>query len=230
MKNISVILIDDNELLREGVKEIIDRQPDIEMIATFVNGKKSLAKICKLKPDVMLLDLSITNKNNIKFMQSIMRKSPETKVIVMDVVPIQKDILQYIEAGVSGFILKDTTKDFLIKTIRSVADEDKILPSNLTRSLFSQIVENEINQVETARLINKVAMTKQEQEIVLQIAGGMTNKDIAQKHNVSVAKVRGHVQNILEKMILNTQIQSAIFAPPDEEINTTADSNHSNGE
>ena len=213
MKNISVILIDDNELLREGVKEIIDQQPDIKMIATFVNAKKSLAKICELKPDVMLLDLSLTHKNNIKFLQSVMKKCPKTKVIVMDVVPIQKDILQYVESGVSGFILKDTTKDYLIKTIRSVADEDKILPSNLTRSLFSQIVDNDANQVATSRMIQTVSMTKLEREIVLLIADGLTNKEIAQKLNLSAYIVKSHVHNIFEKMILNTQIQFAMNNP-----------------
>ena len=230
MKKICVILIDDNQLLREGITEIIEQQPDIKMIATFGSCKKVLTKVCDLKPDVLLLDLSITNKNNLIFMKSIMKKCPKTKVIVMDVVPIQKDILQYIEAGVSGFILKDTTSDDLLKTIRSVADEEKILPSNLTGSLFSQIVENEVNQVEASKLIKTLSMTKQEREIVLLITDGLTNKEIAQKLHLSAYTVKSHVHNILEKMVLNTRIQSAIYAPTSEDMDTTASSTPPNSD
>ena len=224
MKKIDVILINDNRCLREGITEIIERQPDLKIMASFGENKKALKKVYDLDPDVLLLDIGLPNQNSLLFIKSLMKKCPEIKVIVMDIVPIQKDILQYIEAGVSGFILKDTTSDDLLKTIRSVAHEEKVLPSNLTGSLFSQIIDNEANQVGTSKLIQTIRMTKREQEIVLLIADGLTNKEIAQKLHLSASKVKSHVHTILEKMVLNTRIQFAIYAPLSENDNTTADS------
>ena len=216
MKNICVILIDDDKHLRNGITEIIEQQPDIKMIATFGNCKKALTKVCGLKPDVLLLDLYLQSQKTIPFMKSIMKKCPEIKVIVMDIVPINEEIIQYVEAGVAGFILKDATSEDLLKTIRSVANEENVLPSSLTGTLFSQIVENEVNRAEISKLIKKVALTKQEKEIVLLIADGMTNREIAQKLNLSAYLVKSHVHNILEKMILNTQIQISMFTPLNE--------------
>ena len=216
MKNICVILIDDDKHLRNGITEIIEQQPDIKMIATFGNCKKALTKVCGLRPDVLLLDLYLQSQKTIPFMKSIMKKCPEIKVIVMDIVPINEEIIQYVEAGVAGFILKDATSEDLLKTIRSVANEENVLPSSLTGTLFSQIVENEVNRAEISKLIKKVALTKQEKEIVLLIADGMTNREIAQKLNLSAYLVKSHVHNILEKMILNTQIQISMFTPLNE--------------
>ena len=226
MKIINIILIDDNILLREGITEIIDQQPDMKMLATFGESNKALTKISDMKPDVLLLDLGLPNHNSLIFMRSLMRKCPDIKVIVMDIVPIQKDILQYVEEGVSGFILKYATSDHLLNTIRSVANDEKVLPANLTESLFSQIVNSEVNQLKTSNLIQKVFLTKQEREIVLLIAEGLTNKEIVQKLNLSANTVKNHIHNILEKMVLNTQIQFAIYAPPSEDINITDSRNH----
>ena len=224
MKKIGVILINDNRLLRRGITEIIEQQPDLKIMASSGEKKKALKKVCDLKPDVLLLDFGLADQNSLLFIKSLMKNSPETKVIVMDIVPIQKNILQYVEAGVSGFIIKDATSDDFLKTIRSVANEEKVLPSNLTGSLFSQIIDNEANQVGTSKLIQTVRMTKREQEIVLLIADGLTNKEVAQKLHLSVSKVKSHVHTILEKMVLNTRIQFAIYAPLSENDNTTAGS------
>ncbi|MFC1552049.1 response regulator [Candidatus Latescibacterota bacterium] len=221
MKKICLILIDDNPLLREGIAAIIEQQPDLEIMATFERSKKTLKKICDLKPDVLLLDLSLPN-NNLIFMKNLIKKCPDIKVIVMDIVPIQAEILQYVETGVSGFILKDATSDEFLKTIRSVANDDKVLPSNLTESLFSQIVNNEINLLETSKLIHAVRMTKQEREMVLLIADGLSYKEIAQELQLSVYEVKNHVQDILEKMVLITRIQFDIYNPLFDDINTTA--------
>ncbi len=225
MKNISLILIDDNRLLREDITNIIEKQPDLNMMAAFGNSSKALSKICKMKPDVLLLDLGVPTQNSLMLMKSLLKKCQEIKVIVMDIVPIQEDILQYVEAGVSGFILQDATSDEVLKTIRSVANEEKVLPSNMTGSLFSQIIDNEVNQLAAPKMIQKVCMTELEREIVILIADGFTNKEIAQKLHLSAFKVKSNVHAILEKMVLNTRIQFAIYALPSEDIITTASSN-----
>lgn len=224
MKKIGLMLIDDNRLLREGITEIIEQQPDLKILAALGESKKALEKVCDLKPDVLLLDLGLPNQNSLLFMKSLIKKCPKTKVIVMDIVPIQEDILKYVEAGVSGFILKDATSDDFLKTIRSVANEDKVLPSHLTESLFSQIIDHEVTQLKTSELVESIRMTKREREVVVLIADGLTNKEIAQKLHLPVYEVKSHIHNILDKMVLNIRIQFAIYDTPKEGIVTTASS------
>jgi DNA-binding NarL/FixJ family response regulator len=146
----------------------------------------------------------------LNFVKSLKNENHEIKVIVMDLVPIQEDILRFVEAGVSGFILKDATIAEFTKTIRSVAGGEKVLPPNLAGSLFSQIIDSGIKELGPSKLIQSVKMTKREREIVELIAEGLANKEIAYKLNLSIYTVKSHVHNILEKMALNTRVQIAI--------------------
>lgn len=160
----------------------------------------------------MLLDLGLSNQDSLELVKSLKEEYPDVKVIVMDLVPIQEDILRFVEAGVSGFILKDATVAELTKTIRSVDGGEKVLPSILTGSLFSQIMDYGVKELSPAKLIQSVRMTKRECEIVELIADGLANKEIAHKLNISIYTVKSHVHNILEKMALNTRVQIAIHA------------------
>jgi len=161
---------------------------------------------------VMLLDLGLPDQNTLELVKSLKAKFPKTRVIVMDLVPIQADILRFVKAGVSGFILKDATTADFMRTIRSVAGVDKILPPHLTGSLFSQIIDNGVKELGPSKLTQSVGMTKREREIVELIAEGLANKEIAYKLSLSVYTVKSHVHNILEKMALNTRVQIAIHA------------------
>ncbi len=230
MKEIRLILIDDNKLLRKGITDIIEQRPDFKILATFENCDNALTKVCKLKPDVLLLDLCLPDRSSLVFLKSLRKKCPEIKVVVKDIIPIQREIFDYVEAGISGFILKDAPLEDFLETIRSVAGGEKVLPEGMTKSLFSVIIDHATKKYSVSKLINTIRMTKQEREIVLFIADGLTNKEIGQKLHLSAFKVRGHVHNILEKMVLNTQIQFEIYASPDDNVTTTSGSIPSNDE
>ena len=219
MKKIRLILIEDNRLLREGIYAMLKKEPDINVVAAFGDGESDLGsnKISGLKPDIVLLDLGLPSQNSLELVKSLIVESPATKVIVMDLIPIQEDILRFVEAGVSGFILKDATVAEFLKTIRSVAGGEKVLPSNLTESLFSQIIDSGVKEMSHPKLIQSVKMTKREREIVSLIAEGLANKEIAFKLNLSIYTVKSHVHNILEKMALNTRVQIAIHSYSNEE-------------
>ena len=219
MKKIRLILIEDNRLLREGIYAMLKKEPDINVVAAFGDGESDLGsnKISGLKPDIVLLDLGLPSQNSLELVKSLIVESPATKVIVMDIIPIQEDILRFVEAGVSGFILKDATVAEFLKTIRSVAGGEKVLPSNLTESLFSQIIDSGVKEMSHPKLIQSVKLTKREREIVSLIAEGLANKEIAFKLNLSIYTVKSHVHNILEKMALNTRVQIAIHSYSNEE-------------
>ncbi len=224
MKEIRLLIIEDNRLLREGLKATIEIQPGFSVETAPGNGENVLKIIGTQKPDVLLMDISLPEHDNVDFMISLRAQFPDIKIIMMGLVPIQEEVLQFIEAGVSGFILKDATGDVFFETIRSVAEGEKVLPSNLTKSLFSIIVDQGIKQYGASKLIESVRMTRREREVVALIADGFSNKEIGDKLNLSTFTIKSHVHNILEKMSLNTRVQIAIYAHSSEDYNKTAGS------
>ncbi len=191
---------------------MLKKEPDINVIAAFGDSDFALDKISELKPDIVLLDLGLPNQNTFELVNTLKNEFDDVKVIVMDLVPIQEDIRRFVEAGVSGFILKDATIADFTRTIRSVSEGKKVLPPTMADSLFSQIVDYGVKELGPSKLSQSVKMTKREREIVELIAVGLANKEIANKLNISIYTVKSHVHNILEKMTLNTRVQIAIHA------------------
>ena len=143
IKKIRLLIIEDNRLLRDGILSILKPHKDIVVIAASGDGKDTLVKIKQLKPNVVLLDLGLRSQNSLHVVEIVKKDFPEAKIIVMDLAPVQADILQYVKAGANGFILKDASlNDFLI-TIRTVSEGATVLPPLLVDSLFSQIVDHE---------------------------------------------------------------------------------------
>jgi len=211
-RRIRILLIEDNRLLREGLTVMLKKQPDMDVVATVGNGENILEILRKYKPEVLLLDLGLRDRSSLNLVKIVKKKSPSAKIIVMDLIPMQDDVFKFVQAGVSGFILKDATVTDFLKTIRSVAKGIQVLPSNLTGSLFSQIVDHAINGSKPSVLLDSVRMTKRERQVIELISEGHTNKEIAQKLHLSTYTVKSHVHNILEKLALNTRVQIAKFA------------------
>jgi two-component system, NarL family, response regulator DegU len=223
MKKIAILVIEDNRLLRDGIASILKKQPDMHVVATFGNGENILMMMDKFKPDLVLLDLGLRNQNSMQVVLLLKKHFPDTKIIVMDLIPLQTDVFEFVQAGVSGFILKDASIAEFLKTIRAVYQGKQILPPHLTGSLFSQIVEHAINGSKPSAIIESVRMTKREKQVIELIADGSTNKEIAQKLHLSTYTVKSHVHNILEKLALNTRVQIAKHAHLSDSYNTAMD-------
>lgn len=207
---IRVIIIEDNRLLREGIKAMLKKEPDINVVAEFGDSDFVPDKISKLNSDVILLDHGLPNQNSLELVKYLQVKYNNVKVIVMYLFPFQEDTLRFIDAGVSGFILKEATVSEFTNTIRIVASGEKVLPTTMAESLFSQIMDYGIKILGTEELVQSVRMTNREREIVALISDGLANKEIANVLNISVYTVKSHVHNILEKMALNTRVQIAV--------------------
>jgi len=202
---------------------MIKEQYDLKVVAALGVNENNFQKISSLKPHIALLDLGLRTQNSLQVVKSVMKKFPGTKLIVMDIVPVQEEILEFVQAGVSGFILKDATVDDFLRTIRSVAQGNKVLPPHLTDSLFSQIVERALTGTNKAGLLKSVRMTKREKQVIELIADGLTNKEIAQNLHLSTYTVKSHVHNILEKLALHTRVQIAKYAHTTEDFKMIAD-------
>lgn len=212
MNKIKIILIEDNRLLREGIAVLLKKQADMSVVTTVGNGENILALIDKLKPSIVLLDLGLRSQNSLQIVKLIKLNYPLTKIIVMDLIPLQEDVFEFVQAGVSGFMLKDISVAEFLKTIRDVFKGAQVLPPHLTGSLFSQIINHAINGLPNTVINDSVQMTKRERQVIELIANGDTNKEIAQKLHLSTYTVKSHVHNILEKLALSTRVQIAKHA------------------
>jgi two-component system NarL family response regulator len=223
MKKIRLLLIEDNRLLLDGILSILKPHKDILIIAASGNGKSTITKIRKFKPNVILLDLGLRSQNSLHVVEIVKKDFPDAKIIVMDLAPVQADILQYVKAGANGFILKDASlNDFLI-TIRTVANGSTVLPPLLVDSLFSQIVDYAVREG-NSKLNEAVKMTKREREVIELLSKGLTNKEIAQKIHVSLYTVKSHIHNIMEKLALHTRLEIANYSYTGETLKTIAKS------
>ena len=214
MKKIRILLIEDNRLLREGLTAMLKEQPDIRIVASAGNSD-AMQKWRRLRPSVVLLDVGLRSLSSLRLVKLVKKNTPDAKVIVMDLAPVQTELMEYVRAGVSGFVLKDATFDDFLKTIRSVAKGAKVLPSVLTGSLFSQIVEH-VALKKKGNPFKSVKMTSREREVVVLIAEGLSNKEIAGRLNLATDTVKSHVHNILEKLALHTRLEIASYAHADD--------------
>jgi DNA-binding NarL/FixJ family response regulator len=223
MNKIRLLIIEDNRLLRDGILSILKPHKDIVIIAASGDGKNSLVKIKDLKPNVVLLDLGLRSQNSLHVVEIVKKDFPEAKIIVMDLAPIQSDILQFVKAGANGFILKDASlKDFLI-TIRAVAEGSTVLPPLLVDSLFSQIIEFAVKEGKP-KLKESVRMTTRERDVIGLLSEGMSNKEIGQKIHISTYTVKSHIHNIMEKLALHTRLEIANYTYNDNTLDTVSKS------
>ena len=161
-------------------------------------------------PNVVLLDLGLEKINSLQLMALLKQELPAAKIIAMDILPDNVDIVEFVKAGGSGFILKNAPREDWIKTIKVVATGAKVLPPVLTQSLFTEIIELVLKSGEGIPP-DSIQFTSRERQVVNLIAKGLSNKEIAEKLHIATFTVKSHVHNILEKMELNTRLQVASF-------------------
>ena len=206
---ISVALIEDNRLVREGISALLSQLPGFKVVAAGSSGGTALLR--DVNPRVVLLDLGLRNGDSLRIAESVRKDFPDSKVIVMDLLPVHEEIVEFVNAGVSGFIMKDATLEDLVSTIRSVAAGANILPPQMTGSLFSQIARDAVSRGRP-RALEAVRMTPREREVINLIAEGLSNKGIAQQLHIATHTVKSHVRNIMEKLTLHTRLQLAAYA------------------
>jgi DNA-binding NarL/FixJ family response regulator len=212
MARTRVLLIEDNRLLREGIAAMLDGSGEFEVVALSEDGDavRQLKELDK-SPDVVLLDLGLEKANSLELMAQLRAELPEVRVIAMDILPERVDIVEFVEAGGSGFILKSASSQDYVDTIKAVAKGEKVLPAVLTASLFTQIVDSAL---ESGKGIpdSAIQLTNREKEIVDLISEGLSNKEIAVRLHIATHTVKSHVHNILEKLMLSSRLQIAAFA------------------
>ncbi len=205
-------LIEDNRLVREGITALLNELPDFNVIAAGCSARSALLQ--DGHANVVLLGHGLQHGDCVRMAEVVKSEAPAAKVIIMDVMPAHGDIVDFVKAGVEGFIMKDATLEELAATIRSVAGGVKILPPQMTGSLFSQMVSNEAVKRRPVALDAEGA-TPREQEVIDLIKEGLSNKEIARRLHIATSTVKSHVRNIMEKLALHTRLQISAFAHED---------------
>ena len=193
--------------MREALTAMLERLPDVRVVSSPVADAQFLADN---RPHVVLLDVGLRDHDSLSLAASLKKDTPEAKIIVMDLMPVQEEIVEFVNLGVSGFVLKDATFDEFVGTIRSVANGQKVLPPRMTESLFSQIAKE--SGARDARVLEDVRMTRREREVIELIGEGLSNKEIAHRLNIATHTVKSHVRNVMEKLALHTRLQIAAYA------------------
>jgi DNA-binding NarL/FixJ family response regulator len=207
---IAIALIEDNRVVLEGLTALLHRVAGLEIVHSASSA--DLSHIERTQPRVLLLDVGLENGDSLALARRVGKELPDTRVVMMDLLPAEEDVREFIEAGVSGFIMKDASVDEFVKTIQSVAQGSNVLPPTMTSSLFSQIAHEMVNGRDSGSAASAaVALTPREREVIDLISEGLSNKGIAARLHVSVHTVKSHVRNVMEKLALHTRLQVAAW-------------------
>ena len=205
---INVAIIEDNRLVRDGLALKLNEQEDFTVSYSAAHG--NVEALRGAASHVLLLDVGLEGEDSLKLAERFRTELPSVRVIVMDLLPVHEDIVEYVSAGVSGFILKDATLAELLNTIRSVASGQTILPPQMTSTLFSQIVEEAVLRG-LGGVSEATDLTAREQKVVSLIGQGLTNKAIAKRLDISPHTVKSHVRNVMDKLALHSRLQIAAY-------------------
>ncbi len=205
---LSVAIIDDSRLVRDALTAMLNKLSDMRVVASAV---ADTAQLVAAKPQVLLLDVGLRDQDSLRVAAALKLAMPEAHIILMDLVPVNEEIAEYVNAGVSGFVLKDASFDEFVATIRSVAKGEKVLPPRMTESLFAQIAR-EAGSMGRTEVLEDVRMTRREREVIELIGEGLSNKEIAQRLNIATHTVKSHVRNVMEKLALHTRLQIAAYS------------------
>jgi DNA-binding NarL/FixJ family response regulator len=210
-ETISLVLIDDNRLMREGLARLIREHEGFRILATSADGDEAIRKVREARPDVVLLDLGLEGHDSLALTATVHREIPEAKVIVLGLLPLEEDIGGFVRAGASGFIMKDAAFEDFVRTIRNVAAGMVVLPPQLTGSLFNQIA-HQARRRGAPRELEAIRLTQRERQVIDLIAEGLANKDIASRLHIAIHTVKSHVHNVLEKLALRSRLEVAAFS------------------
>lgn len=210
-KSVSLVVIDDNRLVREAIAFLIQQQPGFEVLECSARIDDAVRNVREAKPGIVLLDSTLRDHDSLRLTARIHREVPDARIVVMGLLPHSGDIAAFVKAGAQGFIVKHAPFNEFIATIRSVARGDNALPREFTAALFDEIAREAMRMPRT-RDIRALRLTPRERQVVALVGQGLSNKQIAARLHIAPHTAKSHVHNILEKLELRTRVDIASMA------------------
>ncbi|KMJ54863.1 XRE family transcriptional regulator [Vogesella sp. EB] len=205
---IRILLVDDHTLFRSGLKALLQRQPDFEVIGEAADGLEGVKQAELLKPDVVLLDLDMPVMHGRDALSQILVTQPQLAVLMLTVSEDGEDLAECMKNGARGYLLKNINADFLLSSIRRAVDGDSVLSPEMTAKLVARLRA----PVAEPRNQELDSLTPRERETLSYLASGASNKEIARALDLAESTIKVHVQNILRKLSLSSRVQAAVYA------------------
>ena len=203
---VTVMITDDHALVREGLRRLLEIDGDIQVIAEASDGVECLEKLKTAKPDVLLLDINMPNKNGLEVLQEIHNNEWEIKVLILTVHNEVEYLVKAVDIGMDGYLLKDSDFAELKRAITAVMEGENYIQPSLIPILNFRLMARDVDKDK----IN--SLTKRELEVLEQVANGMFNKEIATVLDISERTVKNHISNIFKKIEVSDRTQAAVFA------------------
>ncbi|ALC84065.1 MULTISPECIES: response regulator [Bacillus] len=200
-----VAIVDDHHMVRKGLLFFFKTQTDIEVVGEAANGKEAIDVVSRMKPDVVLMDLSMPDMNGVEATKELLKRDSSVKIVVVTSYADQEHVIPAIQAGAKAYHLKDVEPEELLETIREVHLGKSKLDSKIISLVFDHMSLNE--EKEKMNLL-----TKREADVLNEIAKGKSNKEIASSLFITEKTVKTHVSNLLSKLQLSDRTQAALFA------------------
>ncbi|MEV6423474.1 response regulator transcription factor [Streptomyces sp. NPDC051662] len=208
---IRVLIVDDQVMVREGFSVLLNAMPDIEVIGEAVNGREAVRQVAVLHPDVVLMDIRMPELNGIEATREIVAADADAKVLVLTTFDLDEYVYQALRAGASGFLLKDASARQLADGVRVVASGEALLAPTVTRRLITEF--SKLSETPRAPAMARIGdLTERETEVLVLIAQGLSNAEIAEHLVVAESTIKTHVSRILVKLGLRDRTQAAVFA------------------
>lgn len=207
-QKIRIVLIDDHNLFRSGIKALLSRQADFDIVGEVADGLSGVKLVEQTKPDIVLLDLDMPVMNGREALAQILSVRSEQNVVMLTVSEDSEDLTECMRFGARGFLLKNINADFLVDSIKRAVDGDNVFSPEMTARLVQSLIRP--HNAGTGSALD--TLTPRELEILGHLAAGHSNKIIARQLDLAESTIKVHVQNILRKLELSSRVQAAVYA------------------
>lgn len=201
-REIRLLIADDHTIIREGLRKLLENEPGLQVVGEATDGREAVIKAQDLLPDIVLLDLSMPGLHGIEATRQIARRLPKTKVLILSMHKNEAYVLQALQAGASGYILKDSASEEVVSALRCVFRGDSYLSPSISRVVIEDYLRLSSPGTGGAKSLYET-LTVREREIFQLLAEGLKNQTIAERLHVSVKTVETHRAHIMEKLNLN---------------------------
>lgn len=205
---ISILLADDHKILREGLRSLIEKERELELIGEADNGKTAVQMACELKPDVVIMDVGMPDLNGIEATKQIMTCAPGCKVLAFSMHSDKRFVLEMLRAGARGYLLKESAFEELVNAVRSVVSNHMYLSSGIT----DIVVDDYVHLMTHGNESPESSLTHREQDVLKLYADGKNTKQIAAQLNISVKTIETHRRNIMNKLGISTMVELTKYA------------------
>jgi DNA-binding NarL/FixJ family response regulator len=212
MTPVSILLADDQELLRMGFRLVLEAQPDLEVAGEAGDGERAVELVSQLEPDIVLMDVRMPIMDGVEATRRIVDRGGRSRVIILTTFDLDEYAYSALRAGASGFLLKDAPPADLLSAIRAVARGDAVVAPSTTKRLLASVADRLPDPYGTVPPDDLELLTAREREVLVEVARGLSNAEIAETLVLAEATVKTHVGRILSKLALRDRVQLVIYA------------------